>query len=544
MRLTLRSTYDQIALLRYNYIEQVRKLVKSGHSIWIPTAALVLALTGGLTGCSRNQQRAVDLAAQADALLQAGNVPEARRVIQNAIRERDDIAALYIEAGRIELAAQSLVAAYRAYSEALALDATNVEALQAVSQLGYIVGARDEADKAASRLLVVVPGDPNGLLIRGLVSLGQHRYDDAGQYAERILSVNPTDVRGLILKARIFYGQGDTDKAAAFLAPVAGMRSLPVMQTLLELHRAQGDSAGMLRDFAVLSQLRPASVRQRVDEANLRYKIADKAGARAVIREVIARSDVTAEDMPRIRSLFQQYDPDPFPMSTAAHAPRFGTDWARRGMVRHFLDAGDAAKAIALLGSANSSEDRGLRARGLAMQGQSAQAGTLVDAVLDEDKTQCDALLARAWSNRVAGRARRSIIDAQQAVAECPRELGGYFELARAFQAVGDRDSEFRTFDSALEALPQDAVLIKVYYERAMGIGDVARAASVARRATRHAPSLVLGWELLGDACRRQADDVCLDQAAAGIKAARRAYALDRLPGEPLSSDLFGSLEK
>jgi len=530
--------------LRYNYIEQVRQLVNFRHSFCIRTAALALALSGGLAGCSGNQQRAMDLMAQADALLQAGKVPEARRAIQDAIRERDDIASVYIEAGRIEVAAQSLVAAYRAYSEALALDATNVEALQAVSQLGYIVGARDEADKAASRLLVVQPGDPNGLLIRGLVSLGQQRYDSAEEYANRILGTNPTDVRGLILKARILYGKGDAEKAAAILAPVAGAQSLPVTQTLLELHRAQGDAAGMLRDFAALAQIRPGNVRQRIDEANLRYKTADQAGARAVIRQVIARGDVTAEDMPRILSLFQQYDPDPFPMSTAAEAPRFGTDWARRGVVRHFLDAGNAAKALALLGSADSSDDRGLRARGLAMQGQTAQAGALVDAVLADDKTQCDALLARAWSNRLSGKARKAIIDAQQAVAECPGEPGGYFELARAFQAAGDKEGEFRTFDSALEALPQDAVLTKAYYDRAMGAGEVARAASVARRSTRLAPSMVLGWTLLGDACRRQADAVCLEQAAAGLKAATRAYGLDPLPGEPPSSELFGSLEK
>lgn len=520
---------------------KVRQLVNSGSSLWIRKMALGLAMAGTLAACSGGQQRALDLAAQADALLQAGKVPEARKTIAEAIRERDDIVAIHIEAGRIEMAAKSLIDAYRAYSEALALEATNVEALQAVSQLGFILGAREEADKAAARLLVVQPGEPNALLIRGLVALSQRKYQDAAQYGDRILKGNPADVRGLILKARILYSQGETAKAMAALEPVADARNLPVMLTLLELHRVQGDAPAMLRDFAVLSELRPDNARQRVDEANLRYKIADKDGARATIRKLLERPD---DQMPRIVSLWQQYDPDPFPMQLAADAPQFGNDGARRAVVRYFLDAGQPAKALVLLGSADSSEDGGLRARALAMQGKGAEARALADAILKADKTQCDALFARAWSNRIAGRARASIIDAQQAVSECPREPGGYFELARAFQAVGDRQGEFRTFDSALEAMPQNAVLVNVYYNRAIANGDPTRAASVARRTTRLAPSLLLGWKLLADACRRLADDVCIDNAAAGLKRASSAYVLDPLPGEPPSRDLFSRLDQ
>lgn len=201
-------------------------------------------------------------------------------------------------------------------------------------------------------------------------------------------------------------------------------------------------------------------------------------------------------------------------------------------------------KALALLGTARSTDDLGLRARASAMLGHTQDAAPQVAAILEGDRTQCDALLARAWLDRLAHLARKSVIDAQQVVSECPREPGGYLELAQDFQALGDQMGEFRTFDSALAAIPLDPLLARSYFDRAIAAGDGARAVSVARRMTRFAPSLAQGWELLGAACHRTGDAACADDASSGLKRSATAFVLDLLPGEPPSRELFSRLDR
>ena len=286
-------------------------------------------------------------------------------------------------------------------------------------------------------------------------------------------------------------------------------------------------------------------IRQRIDEANLRYKTGDRAGARSLIGKLIERADVTPDNLRRIVSLWQQYDHDPISMQSAADVPQFRFAGARRAVIRFYLDAGMSPKALALLGTAGSTEDLALRARASAMQGHTETAAQQVAAIIvGGDQTQCDALLARAWSNRLAHLARKSVIDAQQVVNECPQEPGGYVELAQDFQALGDQMGEFRTFDNALAAMPLDAILARSYYDRAIASGDGERAVSVARRVTRFAPSLVEGWALLGAACHRTKDAACADDAANGMKRAATAFKLDPLPGEPPSRELFSRLDR
>ncbi|MFN9716956.1 MAG: hypothetical protein ACK54U_03295, partial [Sphingomonadales bacterium] len=90
--------------------------------------------------CQDRDVEAQAEAASAMALLEQNRLAEARVAINRALMMRDDVADYHIARGRIELAAGTISAAFDAYFDALALDASNPEALQAVSQLGLQTG--------------------------------------------------------------------------------------------------------------------------------------------------------------------------------------------------------------------------------------------------------------------------------------------------------------------------------------------------------------------------------------------------------------------
>ncbi|MFD1786671.1 tetratricopeptide repeat protein [Sphingomonas floccifaciens] len=499
-----------------------------------------------LAGCSGSQTKAQQLGEQADALLQAGNIGYARYTIDAAIRERDDIAALQILKGRIAVAQGDRESAFNAYSNAMSLDATNMEAMQGVTQLGLAIGRWDQADAAADKILIIIPGEPSAVFAKGLIALSQRRIDDALKFADTILTTNPRDARGLILKARALYARERIDDALATLdkGTAGGTLEDPIIATYLELHRRKRDAAAMLKDMVALERMRPREARIRLDLANLRYKTGDTAGARDGLLRLIERRDLTAASMMRIVAIWQQYDRDPIAKDALASAA-FGTDRARVETARYYLDTGRPAEAMTILGPVASEDAKALAARIQLLSGTATPETTAtIDAILAKDETQCDALAARATMKLQRGAARDAVVDAQHAAAECPANSAGHRTLIAVRRAMGDRMAEFRAYDAALSAMPWDVLIAQDYYDRAKALGDSTKALSVARQVTRALPSWPGGWMMQARACAAVGDTACRQDAERRADEAKTVYRLDPLPGEAPARGLDGSMQK
>lgn len=511
---------------------------------WLRRSFLCVALAT-LAACAGNEQRALDLAAQAQVEAEAGRLADARKTIEEAIRERDDLAQLYMQKGRIELVANSYRSAFAAYSEAIALDATNFEALQAIARLGLVLGYKAEARDAADRLLVLQPADPDALFVSGLLALDARKPDEAADFARRILQRNPSDERGLIVKARTQYFTGDSDAALATLKerPAAGPPGEATVLTLLELHRARSEAAGMLEQFARLRVLKPADPRLRVDEANLLYKVGEMTRARVLLRDVMTAPVVPTDVRTRVLALWGAYDTS----TDALEAPNvvpMRDDNARRAVARHLLVSDSPRKAREILGTARSLADKGLEARIAIAEGRTAEGLSAARKILADDKTQCDALLASASAQISARDQTGAVIAAQRAVAECPDDPGAYLHLAASHRAQKNTSAEFRALDAGLTAMPHDLTIATAYFNRAAETGDPALALGVARRMTRAAPAVSDGWSMLARACALVRDDACARQAQAGLAKSKTNYVLDPLPGELRTGSVLGRLQQ
>lgn len=242
----------------------------------ILSAALAMSLL--LCGCSDRFGVAADNAALAQVQFDSGNLNEARQSIQRAISARDDAAEYFVLLAQIEMASGQPVGAFNAYSRALDLQADNIAILQNIAELGLQVDRIEEADEAADRMLLLAPGSPRALLVKGFVAIERRRYDEARQFATDILQRNPDDQGGIILSARLSTLEGQFDNAIEVLGKALSAAqgdNDALNATLLEVYRAQGNVEGMRSVFPQLVTSTKQISEYQLDYINFLYKIGD-----------------------------------------------------------------------------------------------------------------------------------------------------------------------------------------------------------------------------------------------------------------------------
>lgn len=525
-------------------------LIQPFHCVPLRNALLVLALcvgTATLSGCGQNAEAAAQAAAEAQFHFQSNNLPAARQRIRDAIEERDDMPELHLLRGRIELAAGDRAAAFSAYSEALALDPVNTEALQGVSQLGLSTGNFDQSIDATDRILVLSPGQPDALLVRGLHALIRRRYPAAIADANRVLESQPGNENARVLKARALFMAGrPTDALAAIGGEGGGTGTVPseaTALTRLEIFRELRNADGMAAEFARLRNLRPDDPGLRLDEANFLFKRGDETGANALMVRTLTGINPETQDAREVAvqttRLWDEYGFDGVTnaqweqIATAAPQPA-------REVVARFLLRSNALPAAERLVTGLSGDPRtALEAQLANLRGQHAQALRAAGTVLAHDKTNCDALVARSQALRALGRAEGAVASGQQAAGECPDRVETYFAAAAAYDAWGRTEAVDRVYAQAIDAQPQNLALARQYAGWLLAENRGREAVAILRRFTRDSPASLAAWTLYGEVCAK-ARRSCAREVAAGRAGAATRYGVDLPPGQLQPNGLFG----
>jgi len=509
----------------------------------------ILAMLGllALSACSSPQQEAANYALRAQALYDAGKFQEANQEILKANAKRDDVAQQYLLQGRIALALQDGGEAFRAYSNALDLDAANQEALLAVAEVGLEIGSLQEAEKSADNLLLLSPGNTRALLVKGLIALDQRHLPQAQAIADQILKIRVTDEGGNILKARTLAVEGEIKPAIKIMEDLISTSgpSDAKLATMLELYRADGDVEKLLSTFEALLARMPDNTEKQIDFANALYKSGNVVRARKQLISLINTHGSDRDVLNNVISLWREYDPTPLKASDLAGMKSKGTNDVRLTVARYLLSTGDTSNAQALLRpllDAGSIEARALYARILAAEGQTQKANTIADAILKEDETNTDALLLDSSSSVRSGDYAQAINDAQIVVREEPDNEEGYIALANVYAKSGEDWRVRQIFEKAISNLPQNISIFSRYVQFLYSAGDKERAMTVARDYTQNNPASLRGWDLLISACSRLEEKECEDEAHAGLKKAQSIFRIDLRPGAPRRRGLFGPL--
>ena len=484
-------------------------------------------------------------AERAQVLLEQDRLAEARIAINGAISAQDDIPDYYIKRGRIEFAAGSPEAAFDAYYDAIALDPSNFEALQAVSQLGLQIGRIRESLAATEALLALSPEDETALLTRGLHYYVRSKFEDAEDLADRILELNPINESGVILKSRVLFESDRREEALLLLSTLDDVypNSAGIALTRLELFRANRNGPGMRQQFAILRQEMPQRVDLRLDEANLLFKTGRSQAALGLTVDAIVEGGANLDVAGDVIKLWNEFSATEF---TSEQIGRIGDAAApsARSMVAEYLALARKAEAARRLAATLPQiEETSILSQNAMYSGDLGTASAMAGSILAQEESHCRALTVRSWTSLRGRKPRAALSDAQQAASQCPEDRFAWTMIATSYDALGDTTNAYRAWQQGSDELPQDSVYTANFVQWLLERGRGRQALAVSRRLTRAAPALLSGWQLYLQTCVTTGNP-CANEAQRGLSEARSMYWIDFEPGERPPEGLFGRIER
>ena len=497
------------------------------------------------TGCADSTEEALQKGAQAQQLLDQNQLPAAREAIAEAIAERDDIVDLHILRARIEFAAGSPSSAYDAYYDAMSLDTSNPEALMGVAQLGLRTGHLRDSFDATEKILALDPGQSDARLLYGVQLVFRRRYEEAIAEANKILAAQPDSQNAAILKSRALFLSGNKAEAMATINSelLVSLKNEPLALTRLELYRETGDTQKMLEQFAVLKAVGATTPALQTDEANLRYKMGQSAQAMQLLVEAASDMRLSQADARSITGLWREYSNGGPDDAQVGRILANESPVVREEFARYFIEIGDARNAQRFVSGLKTPNAKGLQARVYLLQARLQDARALANDILDQDETQCDALIVRSSLSLRAGKSASALQDAQRSAAECSSNIDAWIAVASAYDVRAKETGAQRAFLQGIAANPQNFRLTKAYASWLETHGRTMAAVAAGRRLTRAVPALNSAWILYEDLCRRH-DPACVGDAQSGLEAARRRYAID-LPRDSMPPvGMFGRLNR
>lgn len=513
------------------------------RSINLYAGLLLIAGSASLSACTPAETAAAEDAAEAQALLEQRRIAEARLAIKSAIEIRDDEPAFHILRGRIEMAAKSTSGAFDAYNDARSLDPTNMEALQAVSQLGLQTGHFRQSIEATDAILALSPDEPGALLVRGLHAVVRRRFEEADGFADRILARNPNDEGGVILKARIAVRKGTPQEALDVLSAYGASKpnTVGVVMTRLEVYRAMRDAPGMRSQFALLRKLSPGDRELRIDEANFAFKTDRPADGHALVIALLADAGTSRDAVDALLALWREYGIAGVADARFAPIAETGAVATRRAVAEFLAWRGRLSASRAIVEGLAPGDRGAIDALLLLREGRGAQARRLSDRILKRDATHCLALTVRAEALLLARDPVEAQRSAQLAASQCPAQIEAWAALAEAYARRGDSDNARRVWRQGMSANPQNPEMAAAAIDWLTASGQERDALAFARRLTHRAPALLGGWRLYRTTCQRM-DRTCIASAETGLRDAATIFAIDPPPGQALPNGLFGRI--
>ena len=501
------------------------------------------ALVGG---CDDRLERASKFATIAEQQFAAGDIAAARLNVQKAISARDDVAGYYVLLGQIEIQSQNSISAFNAFSLALDLEADNLQILQAIADLGLQTGRVKEAKEAAERILILAPGSPNALLVKGFIALDEGRFDEAKTAVDDILTLSPQDEGGIILSARIDALQGRPEQALAKINEnIEAIGETDALNaTRLEIYRLLGQPARILETLPLLLKNVDANSEYQIDYINILYKTGSVAKARNASLKIIEDPKTNADQLNKVMDIWSEYDSTPLTASQISQFAETGSPAVQLTLARHFLvsEPQYTSQLIEKSLKAQRLEAKALMARTMLVEGKTRPAFDIADQILQKDLRNEDALLVRSARFIAEKKFDEAIADASIVVSDAPQNVYGYVMLAEALSAKGNKIRARQVFEQGMDALPQSRALARHYRELLFSWGDTKRIVSLDREVALASPSSIRNWAIFGESCSRFGDVLCAKEAKQGLSRAKMSFIVDDPPGTPRRRGLFARI--
>lgn len=473
-------------------------------------AALVLA--GGAGGCASKDDRAAAAAALAETALQQGDLSGARRNIQAAIAVRDDVSDYWLTLARIALSMKDFNGAFDAYENVYQLDRGNLEALRQLCQLGLNVKQPDKVDRYADQLLVVNPGDPLPLTMKGGAALQRGDWKNAMAFADRVLGINPRDVGALILKGQALAYHGDNAASAKLIEESLDPQSDPTSRLvfLRDLYLKAGNAEGYQRTLARLAARNPKDTRMQLDFADWLYQTQHPDQAFGVVVAVLRQNPKDIAIASGILEMWLDEGRDALTRDQMLRGSDGASLETKATFAQFANETGHPDLALQILGNdlpgvapdPGNSNAKAAYAFALGLKGQMLDAMSRAQAVLNVDSGQPRALLTRARLRAATHNPEGALSDARQLVTDDVGNITARLALTDILLAQNQPELAESNMREALRVVPDSARaaarLAKMLIakgetdEAATVLRDMARAAQISPRAR----AVVAGFHL------------------------------------------------
>ncbi|MBW8910468.1 MAG: tetratricopeptide repeat protein [Sphingomonas sp.] len=526
-------------------------------------AAAGLGLLLALAACGSPQDRATKALVRYDAYYAQHDFLRARVEIRNAIREQDDVAEHWNKLGRVELSLSKYFNAYSAYSRALELDKSNVEAMQAVAELSYSGGSPDAAVKYADKMLLLDPSNLRMLFVKGSVAYDARKFDDGRAIATHMLSIDPANEGAAVLLARVQYSSGDPKGAIETLETSVKRdgQTLPKYIVLLDFYGDQQNFAGIDATYARMFRMQPRNVTLRLEYAKALYENDRPDRALAIIEQLQSADPHNPKLQQKIVDLWMAVGSKAIAIDQVRRFAAAGNDQMKIALgqlavdQRRFVDAERILRPFVDKGSITPENVQAntLYAGALAGLGKRGDALARANKVLEFDKTNPQALLLRIQISIDRNNLGPALNDAQILGRDNPDLTAGRIALAQVYSLRKERTLADGVFARAVDELPADVDLLRAYISYLIDTDRRRQALDAAENFTRHNADSLEGWKTRADLCLTLGDDRCAqlaldafgrlrggDKARAALTMAMNEKHKD---GAPLSDNLSAMLQ-
>jgi tetratricopeptide (TPR) repeat protein len=436
-------------------------------------ALTVLLLIGvaAIAGCGGAQSRFASHMDRGKAYLAQGDYTRASLEFRNAmqIMPKDPAARLF--AGHAAEKLGQFRAAAGLYQSVIDTTPDDVASRASLSRLMLLGGAPQQALDTVAPALITHPDDAALLTVRA--GARSELKDDAGAAADvdRALKLAPDDADAIALRAGLYRRAGDLTRAIALVDGAVQKHpdSIDLRELLANLYLEANQPAKVEEQGRALIRVYPGEVRyrkllalylaraHRLDEAQRVLEDATRDlpasdDAKLTLVSFLATQRTRAQGEAILRG-FIAHQPDNFAL--------------RFGLAELLMRANASAEAVAVYNDiiqrdgtgSNGLVARDRLARIVLAQGHEDAARTLIQAVLEKNPHDNDALLLRGEMALSHQDPVSAVADLRAVLRDQPDSIPVQRLLARAYLANGDRELAEQALRAAMDGDPADAAV-------------------------------------------------------------------------------------
>lgn len=427
-------------------------------------ATLGSALVGGCQSASARAEAALAAYQSAEA---SGDLKSERKALIALVAADEDNADYWTSLGRVQLSLRAFPDAFYAFSRALELNRDDPSLLRILTQLALKSDNLELATQYTRKLELLLPGDPAVMMTNGVIALQQGDLATAETLANRMAATGSADSDARVLKSQVLLRQGKGAEAIALLQEQ--LKTTPsdayALRALANLYQRGGDwkhVAPLRKQMWLLNKSSPDFGVSYIDAA---FRAGDVAGARDASSSLLT-PDVPLVFVQAVLDLWAQEWPGNDRVAAALQLAAKSSP-AQKIVYAAFLNRVGAAKnAVALISAkatlpvtvANIPANT-VAAETMVLTGQGSAARPILDAVLELDPQNIDAIRARARLELSTGNRVAAVYDARKLVSLAPTSIRDRLLLTDCYLAGGDLRQAERSLWDAFHEVPGDEQL-------------------------------------------------------------------------------------